>query len=171
MGDLAAGAHDQIAAPVLLHGLATLWTGLGVCSQPVLGLAVIMTLLPPLPPPAFRADFSKMCSSRGRYQVHFVTCDCTMNHEPTNECHAARMGLTQAPEDGRRRAHISQVQGEWGSSPQAKQKRTLQVHSGSQWTSPTTLTARPQWGTLGHQRTIALSWPRQQFKSVSAVLI
>lgn len=41
-------------------------------------------------------------------------------------------------------AHISQVQGEWGSSPQAKQKRSPQEHSGSQCTSPSTLIARPQ---------------------------
>ena len=53
--------------------------------------------------------------------------------------------------------HMSQVQGEWGSSAQAKQNRRPQAHSGSQCTSPATRIARPQWGTLGHHRTSALS--------------
>ena len=52
---------------------------------------------------------------------------------------------------------MSQVQGECGSSAQAKQKRCPQGHSGSQCTSPATRTARPQCGTPGHQRTMSLS--------------
>ena len=48
---------------------------------------------------------------------------------------------------------MSQVQVEWGSRAQAKQKRWPQAHSGSQCTSPATRTARPQCGTLGHHRT------------------
>ena len=55
---------------------------------------------------------------------------------------------------------MSQVQGEWGSSAHAKQKRSPQSHSGSHCASPSTRTARPQQGTLGHQRTIALSCAR-----------
>ena len=43
---------------------------------------------------------------------------------------------------------MSQVQGECGSSVQAKQKRVPQLHSGSQCGSPSTRTALPQCGTL-----------------------
>lgn len=53
MSHLAAGAHDKVAAAVLLHRLAALGAGLGVCSQPILGLAVIVALLLPLLPPAW----------------------------------------------------------------------------------------------------------------------
>ena len=56
-----------------------------------------------------------------------------------------------------RGAHMSQVQGECGSKAHAKQKRCPQVHSGSQCTSPATLMARPQWGTLGHHLTSLLA--------------
>ena len=52
---------------------------------------------------------------------------------------------------------MSQVQGEWGSRAQAKQKRWPQAHSGSQCTSPGTRMARPQCGTLGHHLTSWLS--------------
>ena len=55
---------------------------------------------------------------------------------------------------------MSQVQGECGSSAQAKQKRCPQAHSGSQCTSPATRTARPQCGTPGHHRTMSLSCSR-----------
>ena len=50
-GHLAALADDEVAAAVLFHRLATLWAGLGVGGQPVVGLAVILDLLPPLGPP------------------------------------------------------------------------------------------------------------------------
>lgn len=50
---LATHAVDQVAATILLHQLRTLWTGLGVCRQPVVRLAVVHALLPPLVPPAW----------------------------------------------------------------------------------------------------------------------
>jgi len=49
---LAAHADDQVAAAVLLHQLAALGAGLGVGGQPVLGLAVVLALDLPAPPPA-----------------------------------------------------------------------------------------------------------------------
>jgi len=49
---LAAHADDQVAAAVLLHQLAALGAGLGVGGQPVLGLAVVLALYLPAPPPA-----------------------------------------------------------------------------------------------------------------------
>ena len=52
---------------------------------------------------------------------------------------------------------MSQVQGECGSSAQAKQKRAPHAQTGSQCGSPSQRSARPQCGTLGHQRTSALS--------------
>ena len=43
---------------------------------------------------------------------------------------------------------MAQVQGEWGSSPQAKQNMSPHAHTGSQCASSPTLTALPQCGTL-----------------------
>ena len=52
---------------------------------------------------------------------------------------------------------MSQVQGECGSSVQAKQKRVPQLHSGSQCGSPSTRTALPQCGTLRARPCILLT--------------
>ena len=49
---------------------------------------------------------------------------------------------------------MSQVQGECGSSVQLKQKRSPQLHSGSQCGSPSMRTALPQCGTLRAQISI-----------------
>ena len=63
---------------------------------------------------------------------------------------------------------MAQVQGEWGSSAQAKQKRCPQAHSGSQCTSPATRRARPQCGTLGHHLTSWLSCAQQRRSMLKA---
>ena len=52
---------------------------------------------------------------------------------------------------------MSHVQGECGSSVQAKQKRVPQLHSGSQCGSPSTRTALPQCGTLRARPCILLT--------------
>ena len=56
---LAAGAHDKVAAAILLHRLATFGAGLGIGSHPILRLAFIMALLFPLLPPASGATTQK----------------------------------------------------------------------------------------------------------------